>query len=224
MTPKGAWPPGSDQSPQTHSTRYHRYLHGGWRLSVEQKASRGILHLYLMGDGRIRQEHDHSVSFNDRSMDRTSQHACAHRYCDVYLLCDVAFVMYGCQVTQDQFSSLGLSWAAFSAVITKAVNVNPSHSSWRTKRIVHTVYTLTTIHTWSQYTGPFWHPSWWYKRDQQWQKDGCNTTKHFFNEQKHICILIGCVSVSVSVCVCERCEVVVKSITKLSLGNQPTAV
>lgn len=42
----------------------------------------------------------------------------------IYLLWDVGFVMYGCQVTQDQFSSFSLSWPAFSAVITKTVNLN----------------------------------------------------------------------------------------------------
>lgn len=37
----------------------------------------------------------------------------------IYLLWDVTFVMYGCQVTQDQFGSFSLSWSALSAVITE---------------------------------------------------------------------------------------------------------
>lgn len=125
-TPKGVWLPGSDQWAQD----IFLFSTTSKKAAILPKIR--TVYLYLMSPG---EESEEENKMNEWTQLLSSfiwihlQCVPAVCTCSVYLLCDVAFVMNGCQITKDEFGSFGLSWSTLSTVTTKSVNlrVRTSH-------------------------------------------------------------------------------------------------
>lgn len=124
-TPTEAWPQGSAQSAQREN--YYEHFQYDGKESKNMGEAMRILYLYLKAEDRFK---DHDVREKKVSLNWIWASFCVcpliqkNWTLDIYLLCDIAFVVYGCQVTQDQFSGLSLPWPTFSTGITKTTNMN----------------------------------------------------------------------------------------------------